>query len=78
MCKYGYVDVDKLIEYANNSRVGIDANDIARFPKADVKPVERGEWLEGSYMQPCSVCKYRGRKSWHYCPNCGADMRKGE
>lgn len=43
-----YIDAFKLIEYANNMRdKNIDANDIARFPAADVAPVVR-----------CKDCKY--------------------
>ena len=45
-----YADVDKLIEFANNSKDGtIDANDIARFPAADVVEVVR-----------CKDCKHCG------------------
>ena len=36
---------------------------------------KHGRWLDGNSRQPCSVCRYRGMKSWHFCPNCGADMR---
>jgi hypothetical protein len=41
------IDADALIKYANNSTVGIDANDIARFPRVDAVPVVR-----------CRECKY--------------------
>lgn len=43
MSDYGYVDVGKLADYANNSTVGLTANDIMRFPRADVQPVDR--WI---------------------------------
>lgn len=46
MNNYGYVDVDKLADYANNTTIGLTANDIMRFPKADVQPVRHGRWLE--------------------------------
>lgn len=37
-----YIDADKLIKFANNSKdKTIDANDIARFPTADVVEVVR-------------------------------------
>lgn len=36
-----YIDVDKLMEFANNQIGGIDSNVIARFPKADVVEVVR-------------------------------------
>lgn len=41
------IDADALIKYANNSTVGIDANDIARFPRVDAVPVVR-----------CAGCRY--------------------
>jgi len=43
-----YIDADKLMNFANNSKdKTIDANDIARFPSADVVEVVR-----------CCDCKY--------------------
>lgn len=36
--------------------------------------VKHGRWLDGNSRQPCSVCRYRGMKSWNFCPNCGAIM----
>ena len=34
----------------------------------------KGKWIDGYHRQVCSVCKYRGFKSWAFCPNCGARM----
>ena len=36
---------------------------------------EKGKWSDGYRWQRCSLCKQTGKKSWNYCPNCGADMR---
>lgn len=47
-------------------------------PTADVVEVVHGEWKDGYKRQSCSVCHYRGMRSWNYCPNCGADMRGEE
>lgn len=52
------IDADALIKYANNSTVGIDANDIARFPRVDAVPVVR-----------CRECKHRDPED-HKC-DCG-------
>lgn len=88
----GFPDADKLIEFANNTKdKTIDANDIARFPSADVRENVRGEWLPmrrfgGEKGQTpdvmCSVCfapalwlGTLGCIRSNYCPNCGADMR---
>lgn len=49
---------------------------------------ERGEWLHSkrvAFAQECSVCggvvywdECGCRHDYDFCPNCGADMRKGE
>lgn len=69
MAKYGYVDVGKLADYANNSIVGLTANDIIRFPRADVQPVKHGRWIDCTFYDPYE-------KSWEQnyefkCSNCG-------
>lgn len=46
-------------------------------PTVDAVPVVHGKWLDGYSLQTCSSCKYRGKKSWKYCPNCGARMDGG-
>ena len=51
---------------------------IDELPSADVVPVRLGEWLDGYKMQTCSLCKCRGKKSWTFCPHCGARMIYGE
>lgn len=41
-----------------------------------------GEWVldkEISFIfniYECSKCRFNGSKRWHFCPNCGADMRE--
>lgn len=47
---------------------------IESVPAADVEEVRHGEWLEGNRWQPCSKCHKRGKRSWKYCPKCGARM----
>lgn len=82
MSDYGYVDVGKLADFANNSTVGLTANDIMRFPRADVKPVKRGEWEKKSSVGVfrCSLCHHIFMlgadeiDEYHFCPNCGAKM----
>ena len=53
-------------------------SDAEAIPAADVVPVRLGEWLDGYKMQTCSLCKCRGKKSWTFCPHCGARMIYGE
>ena len=75
-----YIDADKLIEYANNTKdKTIDANDIARFPSADVRENVRGHWIDKSQgvwiVKQCSVCNGICDYQFNFCPNCGAEMR---
>lgn len=63
-------------------------NALLNMKPVDVKPVVRGEWIEGEYVGEfgyeikwhCSSCGFavlsEEYPAWHYCPNCGADMRK--
>ena len=50
MSDYGYVDVGKLADYANNQATGITANEIMRFPRADVQPVN--QWISCKDKMP--------------------------
>ena len=54
------------------------ASEIANIPAADMRPVVRGKWVDEpikGVKYHCSVCQGRFNYTWHYCPNCGADMR---
>lgn len=48
---------------------------IEQIPAADVRPVVRGHWIDGT----CSNCGFFTdvvmSRFFSYCPNCGADMR---
>ena len=37
-----------------------------------------GKWIDGNRRQTCSICRYRGMRSWRFCPSCGASMRSEE
>lgn len=55
-------------------------------PAADVRHVKRGKWEVGGMFDDigrCSCCHYMfpldtAMIEFHYCPNCGADMRPEE
>ena len=61
-------------------------------PAADVRPVVRGKWIDrdddyyGWNMWACSACGDEfvltegtsDMNDYHFCPNCGADMRATE
>ena len=62
----------------------LDTNKIP-YTAADVRPVVYGKWIKyaphNSDMMICSECeKYwildGDQYDYHYCPNCGADMRE--
>ena len=62
------------------------------IPDADVAPVVHGRWEDstdewlGTDVYTCSKCRESyvlvegtpKENLWHYCPNCGADMREKE
>jgi|GEM_PF-2903970 len=80
--KHGYVDANKLMIFANNHvDKKIDANDIARFHKAKVKPDIHALWIEHTRndeingerfdypdedFMTCSNCHH----SFNYIDNC--------
>lgn len=63
---------------------------LAQIPAADVRPVVRGKWIDrdddyyGWNMWACSACGEEfvltegtpDMNDYHFCPNCGADMRE--
>ena len=69
------------------------ADEVAKLPSADVKPVVHGHWIknEGRHGWHCSVCgeddlyafawdcdKGKNELQDRYCPNCGALMRSND
>lgn len=82
-----YVNAYKLMEFANNMKdKTIDANDIARFPWADVRENVHAHWIiereqlpngEIAVGQFCSNCDYPQYLTTKFCPNCGAVMDEG-
>ena len=68
-----YIDADKLIELANNTKdKTIDANDIARFPTADVRENVKGRWVE--VVDRTEMYDKEGVKTWgmlFQCNQCG-------
>lgn len=65
-------------------------NYLDKIDELEAQIPKEGEWIEHrswgfSYASPittnyhCSVCDHEEvHNKYHYCPNCGADMRKGE
>lgn len=85
MANYGYADIGKLADFANNTIGGLTANDIMRFPRADVQPIKHGRWfhINNDSFIYCSECNNEaywdtdyGQQLFDYCPYCGAKMIK--
>lgn len=67
----------------------LESND-SQYQAADVRPVVRGKWIDrydkyyGWNMWACSACGEEfvltdgtpDMNEYHFCPNCGADMRE--
>lgn len=61
-------------------------DEIDTMPAADVQRVKRGEWEKKSSVGVfrCSLCQHIFMlgadeiDEYHFCPNCGADMRGDE
>ena len=81
-----YISREAAIEAAKKSHLYFDIKPIINsIPTADARPVVRGEWIkyapDNSDMMTCSECeKYwildGDQYDFHFCPNCGADMRE--
>lgn len=78
-------DFHKCVGYPQNSEWCEYMVSLRSIPAADVRPVVRGRWIKyaphNSDMMTCSECeKYwildGDQYDYHFCPNCGADMRE--
>lgn len=83
-----YIEEDHLIEnlYVQSDDDGyiccpVDELEemIKAEPTTDVRPNVHGEWAKICWKAfRCSECKNISEYYTDFCPNCGADMRKGE
>lgn len=52
---------------------------LENLPIADVQPIVYGEWLPVDEMKDafdCSECDAMVMRRYHFCPKCGANMRR--
>lgn len=57
-----------------------EADALSKLPAAEVRPVVRGRWKHDKdglvWCLNCGFGKERSdERTYHFCPNCGADMR---
>lgn len=86
-----YIDRELALEAAKKSYLYFSIKPIINnIPAADARPVVRGKWIDrdddyyGWNMWECSACGAEfvltegtpNMNDYHYCPNCGADMRR--
>ena len=59
----------------------------AKYHPVNIEPRPHGEWKPHDQhgltkvwyeRYKCSNCNEYGWLYWHFCPNCGADMREGD
>lgn len=65
-----YISKSKLMRLIANYRQWGDTQilcDLEELPEEDVSPVKTGKWAA------CGLGK-RGKRTWKYCPRCGAKM----
>ena len=52
------------------------------YKRGKAEAIPKGEWINqfigGNECVMCSECKLHFDIGTNYCPNCGADMRKGD
>lgn len=89
-----YIDVDMLWDKISRAYQFEDKRDVVGYIKqclneahtADVQEVKRGKWIEKPTIAYCSNCHVHWtksfiislRKTYKYCPNCGARMEDKE
>lgn len=86
--KYGYIGLETLLEFCSNQKDHcVTPNDFMRMnrvkiderPHREWKPLGEPDDLCTHSWYFCSNCSFR--TTWHmvdifhFCPNCGADMR---
>ena len=83
------IDISKLPCKSKNGKSCMDCHfytgdlcevpaQLEKFPTID-RP--QGEWKNAPYgyyfgIHKCSNCGFYGNQLWHFCPNCGALMKK--
>ena len=68
-------DVNPIGTVSEEEGIAIIRRGIEEYDKQTAWEKHRhGHWINGYRRQSCSVCGYRGMRSWDYCPSCGSRM----
>lgn len=79
------IDADELLRLSHRFHISefdrdgfeiIYADTVRNAPTVEAQ--KTGKWIDGNRRQTCSICRYRGMRSWRFCPSCGALMRSEE
>lgn len=74
------IEILGLAQFTGNSASELDAISEALDVAIEaLKERPHGEWGKKTFgylsTHDCSNCGFNGNQLWHFCPNCGADMR---
>jgi len=86
------IDADALLaqkglvyDWYGHLMYAVGTGNIMAAPTVEAEPVRRGKWDKAQPRYPytkesrksfCSLCGNWGRKSFKYCPHCGARMEE--
>lgn len=82
------IDADAYIKYCEKNWIPLNVDAVNKQPTADVVERKVGKWIiskmpvTGAIEHRCSECDTPYYMAFclqmNYCPNCGAEMEKGE
>lgn len=76
-----HIDADAYIKYCDEHWIPLNVDAVKAQPTADVRENVRGDWIHISdgYCDflKCSQCGKATDSKSNYCPNCGAEMKRG-
>lgn len=81
MDKYGYIGIETLLNFCENSKDhSVTPNDFMRMKRVRMPERKKGKWIlvtdsNGQHFI-CDHCgEWRYRQNQKFCGECGADMR---
>lgn len=76
MDKYGYIGIETLLNFCENSKDhSVTPNDFMRMKRVRMPERKNGRWIWTDGMYACDQCHEVLDEKSPFCPMCGADMR---